>query len=361
MKILFLMLKSRQYFKDVDFKDFSFVSQFNNKNGANKLTLCGMFLDDFKNDVEVFRPIISEKLDNEAEILNEFRQKCEEADRIVFQPPTQLNSILTKYTSVKLYNVAFEFKEKVRIIVDDAFDIWNLEKSFNLPKSFYNEWNLKRFHNDLATINSYLNNLKYCYYNTKKLIHVLYNHNIEEIKECYGDVSNTIYLANIFYKCKQFEGYSTPIKEKSDIIKYAALSPQRSLENNKKYLNYFNIKDVQFIGVKEYKNLNKPEALCEAEIFEELKTSKFILSLPIKKPSLTWERKRIIFAMLLGSILIPYGDDAKYLGEPFIIPSDILSKSDEELQNIADAQRDYFYAHLLSEEEIKNNIEMWLK
>ena len=64
--------------------------------------------------------------------------------------------------------------------------------------------------------------------------------------------------------------------------------------------------------------------------------------------------------MLLNSILIPYGDDAKYLGKPFILPPDILSKSDEELQNIANEQRKYFFEHILTEEDINENIKKWL-
>ena len=362
MKLLFLIVKSRRYWSDEVLKDFNITEEFNNKQGANRITLGGYIIDKYKDELEVFRPVIKNKFTGDEYIeLEAFRKKCKEVDRILFLTPTPINSVATHYHQILFFNIAFEFKEKIRLVVDDAFDIHTLKKSLTLPNKFWNEFNQARYKNDLKAIKDYIEGLKYIYYNSKKLIHVLYNHSEEEIKECYGEIFNTIYSGNIFYQYPKPPENIKPISDRSSELKYAALSPQRSLENNKAYLKYYNIKDVTFIGVQGYKSLHKPEALTEQEIFNELKDSKFILALPIKKASLTWERRRIVYAMLLNAVLIPFGKDAEYLGKPFIVSKDILSKSDEELQEIANEQRDYFYSRLLTEQEIKNNFDNWLK
>lgn len=359
MKILFLLTRGRKYFSQDVLTDFSFSEEFLKKDGANRLTLGALILDKLNSHIDLVNPKLSETNINYAK-LEEFDQKCKEADRIFLLTPLPVNSFVNKLEAIYYSNIAFKYMDKVRMIIDDPMDLPNFKKSLSVPKTFYNDFNIKRFHGDIDAVKKYLENINYAYYNCKKLLNVLYKHSEDEIKECYGDIANTIYLAHALDTYIHFEKNETPISERSNELKYAALSPQRQLENNKKFLKYFNIKEVNFIGVKQYKNLSKPEALSEKEIYSELYNSKFILSLPTRHKSLSWERRRIVFAMLLNAVLIPFDDEARYLGKPFILPPDILSKSDEELQDIANAQHDYFYSHVLTKDDVKNNIKKWI-
>ena len=129
-----------------------------------------------------------------------------------------------------------------------------------------------------------------------------------------------------------------------------------------KYGWLYHITEVEKIGSQQYSDLAKQiNSLSEYQILNEYCTQKFILSIPAKKPALTWDRRRILFAMMINSVLITDGSDAQYLGKPFQLDKSIFTKSDKELKSIADDQKDYFFSHVKTEKQIENTINEFLK
>lgn len=361
MKILAVFFRSRKHFKNFNLKDFDIYQEPYIKNGASKLTNICYVMQKFKNEVMTYMPNYTKSL-NDEELLR-FENLCKDVDFIICEGPDPIYGMTAKYEELLYVKILNRFRDKLRFCMTDPISMGQAKLNTKLTKKFWNDYNVQRFRNDRELVNQFIQFNRWLYYDAKKLLYTFYFHSQEEIKECYGEDVKNVYFMNTIDVFLPLDDKQIDFEEKENGFIYACLNPHRTLQHNKTFLKKFNIKpeEVKRIGEEKYARISKDNGLSEKQIYDAYNMKKFIISFPPGKPSLSWDRRRVLFAMMQNAVLLTSSHEAKYLGEPFRLDKNVFTLSDEELKRLAKRQKDYFFSHVMSKEQSEHNILQWLK
>lgn len=282
-------------------------------------------------------------------------------ERIIYSPIFEFNCPFIKTYHLKTLIKLNEVKEKVRTLLPDPNTFKSLQRSATFDVNIYKKdyWKIinTSFTEDERLIAKEF--VVYIWNNSKKLADIFYNHSNEEILDAFTPVGNTIYLVN-FSHLYDHTCEKVKFSDKKSKIGFASINFNR--KPNKTYLKAFGITeaDIERIGPEKRMDVKYKRGLSEVELEDAYNTYKFICCPFTGGKRLSWIRSRILYAIKNGSIPLLVNHDVKYFGKPFILTKPIFEYTDEELIEIHEKQKEYFYSHLLSPEDSFKNILNWL-